>query len=66
MDSLWEEWKLPLRRLLTTKRSVWATKRHALGIQNPMTPGHIDDPCARTSARGDILDHARVERTLKV
>ena len=27
--------------------SVWANERHAVGISNPMTPGHIDDPCAR-------------------
>ena len=37
-----------LNMLQTTKRSAWANKRHALGIPNPMTPGHIDDLCVRT------------------
>ena len=30
----------------TIKRSVCANVRHALYIPDPITPGHIDDPCA--------------------
>ena len=57
-------WKLPLRRLLTTKRSVWANKRHALGISNPMTAGLMFLLPERTAR--DMNHHALVERTLNV